>query len=100
MNTSVTVVNLIHDPKADTDTPKCWVFPACSWREKLDTSGTGTSKDPERTIHIRISGQRLHPGLPALCAVGSPARCRKGKALDAQAGLEGGAGCSAEPDRR
>ena len=40
MNTSVTVVNLIHDPKADTDTPKCWVFPACSWREKLDTSGT------------------------------------------------------------
>ena len=54
MNTSVTVVNLIHDPKADTDTPKCWVFPACSWREKLDTSGTGTSKDPERTIQIRI----------------------------------------------
>ena len=52
MNTSVTVVNLIHDPKADTDTPKCWVFPACSWREKLDTSGTGTSKDPERTIQI------------------------------------------------
>ena len=37
MNTSVTVVNLIHDPKADTDTPKCWVFPACSWREKLDS---------------------------------------------------------------
>ena len=30
------------------------MFPACSWREKLDTSGTGTSKDPERTIHIRI----------------------------------------------
>ena len=54
MNTTVTVVNLIHDPKADTDAPKCWVFPACSWREKLDTSGTGTSKDPERTIHIRI----------------------------------------------
>ena len=52
MNTSVTVVNLIHAPKADTDTPKCWVFPACSWRGKLDTSGT--SKDPERTIQIRI----------------------------------------------
>lgn len=72
MNTSVTVVNLIHDPKADTDTPKCWVFPACSWREKLDTSGTGTSKDPERTIQILHPGQRLHPGLPVLCAVGSP----------------------------
>jgi len=54
MTTTVTAVNLIHDPKADTDTPKCWVFPACSWREKLDTSGTGTSKDPERTIQIRI----------------------------------------------
>lgn len=54
MQTAVTVVNLIHDPKADTDTPKCWTFPACSWRECRSTSGTGTSKDPERTTHIRI----------------------------------------------
>ena len=33
MQTTITVVNLIHDPKTDTDTPVCWVFPACSWRE-------------------------------------------------------------------
>ena len=55
MNTSVTVVNLIHDTATETDRPVCWVFSGCSWRENRDTSGTGTSKDPERTIHIRIS---------------------------------------------
>lgn len=62
MQTAVTVVNLIHDPKADTDTPKCWTFPACSWRECRSTSGTGTSKDPERTTHIRIPA--------SVCALG------------------------------
>lgn len=99
MNTSVTVVNLIHDPKADTDTPKCWVFPACSWREKLDTSGTGTSKDPERTIHIRIPASVCTLGyLPYVQWAALP-RCRKGKALDPQARLEARAGCGAEPDR-
>ena len=54
MQTPVTVVNLIHDPKTDTDTPVCWVFPGCSWRERLSTSGTGTAKDPVQTTHIRI----------------------------------------------
>ena len=54
MQTAVTVVNLIHDTAAETDTPVCWVFPGCSWRECRSTSGSGTAKDPERTTHIRI----------------------------------------------
>ena len=54
MQCSVTVVNLIHDTATETDRPVCHVIPGSSWREKLDTSGTGTSKDPERTTHIRI----------------------------------------------
>lgn len=65
MQTAVTVVNLIHDPKADTDTPKCWVFPGCSWREYRSTSGSGTAKDPERTTHVRIpAGLCTHGYLP------------------------------------
>ena len=51
MQTAVTVVNLIHDVKTETDTPVCWVFPACSWREVRSTSSAG---DPARTTHIRI----------------------------------------------
>lgn len=54
MQCTVTVVNLLHDPKADTDTPVCWAFPGCSWRECRSTSGSGTAKDPERTIQVRI----------------------------------------------
>lgn len=41
-------------PRPTPTRPSAGWFPACSWREKLDTSGTGTSKDPERTIQIRI----------------------------------------------
>ena len=37
MQTAVTVVNLIHDVTTETDTPVCWVFPACSWRECRST---------------------------------------------------------------
>ena len=33
MQTAVTVVNLIRDIATETDTPECWVFPGCSWRE-------------------------------------------------------------------
>ena len=54
MQTTITVVNLIHDPKTDTDTPVCWVFPACSWRERIGSTGSGTAKDPAREVHIRI----------------------------------------------
>lgn len=54
MQGTVTVVNLIHDTKTETDTPVCWAFPACSWRECRSTSGSGTAKDPERTTHVRI----------------------------------------------
>lgn len=54
MQGTVTVVNLIHDNKAETDTPVCWVFPACSWRERRGSSGSGTAKDPQRTTHVRI----------------------------------------------
>lgn len=54
MQTIITVVNLIHDPKTDTDTPVCWVFPACSWRERIGSTGSGTAKDPVREVHIRI----------------------------------------------
>ena len=38
MQGTVTVVNLIHDTAAETDTPVCWVFPACSWRERRGSS--------------------------------------------------------------
>ena len=51
MQTAVTVVNLIHDVKTEVDTPVCWIFPACSWREVRSTSSAG---DPIRTTHIRI----------------------------------------------
>ena len=54
MQTAVTVVNLIRDIATETDTPECWVFPGCSWRECRSTSGSVTAKDPERTTHIRI----------------------------------------------
>ena len=58
MQTAVTVVNLIHDPQTDTDTPVCWVFPACSWRERIGTTGSGTAKDPAREVHIRIPARQ------------------------------------------
>ena len=54
MQTAVTVVNLIHDTKNETDTPVCWPFPVCSWRECRSTSGNGTAKDPQRNTHVRI----------------------------------------------
>ena len=54
MQTAVTVVNLIHDPKTDTDTPVCWAFPSCSWRERIGTTGSGTARDPAREVHVRI----------------------------------------------
>ncbi len=66
MQTAVTVVNLIHDPKTDADTPVCWVFPACSWRERIGTTGSGTAKDPSREIHVRIPARMGEaPYLPA-----------------------------------
>lgn len=66
MQTAVTVVNLIHDPKTDTDTPVCWVFPACSWRERIGTTGSGTTKDPAREVHVRIHARMGEPPyLPA-----------------------------------
>lgn len=54
MKTPVTVVLLVHDTATEADTPVCRVLPACSWRERLSSSGSGTSRDPERTIHVRI----------------------------------------------
>lgn len=60
MQGTVTVVNLIRDTATETDTPVCWVFPACSWRERRGSSGSGTAKDPQRTTHVRIPA-----GLPA-----------------------------------
>lgn len=51
MQTVVTVINLIHDIQTEQDTPVCWVFPACSWREQR---GTASGGDPTRTTHIRI----------------------------------------------
>ena len=50
MQCSVTVVNLVHDVKTETDTPVCHVLPGCSWREKQGTSGG----DPQRTVHVRL----------------------------------------------
>ncbi len=50
MQCSVTVVNLVHDVKTETDTPVCHVLPGCSWREKQGTSGC----DPQRVVHIRL----------------------------------------------
>lgn len=54
MQTAVTVVMLLHDPAADTDTPVCRVLPGCSWRQCLGSSGTGPNRDPERTVQVRI----------------------------------------------
>lgn len=65
MQGTVTVVNLIHDTATETDTPVCWSFPGCSWRECRSTSGSGTAKDPERTTHVRIpAGLCTHGYLP------------------------------------
>lgn len=50
MQCSVTVVNLVHDVKTETDTPVCHVLPGCSWREKQGTSGG----DPQRVVHVRL----------------------------------------------
>lgn len=50
MQCSVTVINLVHDVKTETDTPVCHVLPGCSWREKQGTSGG----DPQRAVHIRL----------------------------------------------
>ena len=50
MQCSVTVVNLVHDVKTETDTPVCHVLPGCSWREKQGTSGG----DPQRAVHVRL----------------------------------------------
>lgn len=50
MQCSVTVVNLVHDAKTETDTPVCHVLPGCSWREKQGTSGG----DPQRVVHVRL----------------------------------------------
>lgn len=54
MQCSVTVVNLIHDTSTEADTPVCHVLPGCSWRERRSTDGTGTAKDPRRTVQVRI----------------------------------------------
>ena len=51
MQCSVTVVNLVHDAKTETDTPVCHVLPGCSWREKQGTSGG----DPQRVVHVRLT---------------------------------------------
>lgn len=51
MQTAVTVVSLIHDTTAETDTPLCKVLTGCSWRETHRTSATG---DPERVVHVRL----------------------------------------------
>lgn len=50
MQCNVTVVNLIHDTKTETDTPVCRVLRGCSWQETQDTSGG----DPKRVVHIRL----------------------------------------------
>lgn len=50
MQCTVTVVNLVHDTKTETDRPVCRVLPDCSWRETQDTSGG----DPRRAVHIRL----------------------------------------------
>ena len=50
MQCSVTVINLVHDVKTETDTPVCHVLPGCSWREKQDSH----SGDPQRTVHVRL----------------------------------------------
>ena len=50
MQCSVTVINLVHDVKTETDTPVCKVLAGCSWREKQGTSGG----DPQRAVHIRL----------------------------------------------
>nr|DAP28313.1 MAG TPA: hypothetical protein [Bacteriophage sp.] len=50
MQCSVTVVNLVHDVKAETDTPVCHVLTGCSWRETQSTSGG----DPQRAVHARL----------------------------------------------
>lgn len=50
MQCSVTVVNLVHDVKTETDTPVCHVLPGCSWRETQTTQ----SGDPQRAVHIRL----------------------------------------------
>ncbi|MGN0706893.1 MAG: hypothetical protein ACI4JC_02720 [Faecalibacterium sp.] len=79
MQTAVTVVNLIHDTKTETDTPVCRVFPLCLWRETLGTSGGGAAAgDPTRKIHIRIPASAWTAGyLPyAQWAALSPAEKR------------------------
>lgn len=76
MQTAVTVVNILHDPKTDTDLPVCHVLPGCSWRERLGTSGSGTARDPTRTVHVRIPanlctmGYLPYPQWAALPTVG------------------------------
>lgn len=50
MQCSVTVVNLVHDVKTETDTPVCHVLTGCSWRETQTTQ----SGDPQRVVHIRL----------------------------------------------
>ena len=78
MQTAVTVVNLIHDPQTDTDTPVCWVFPACSWRERIGTTGSGTAKDPAREVHVRIPARMGEaPYLPAWEWYALPAEARR-----------------------
>lgn len=99
MQTTITVVNLIHDPKTDTDTPVCWVFPACSWRERIGSTGSGTAKDPAREVHIRIPAGVCSAGYPALCAVGSTACRGKDTVLDTETGLEACAGALIRSDR-
>lgn len=66
MNTSVTIINLIHDTATDKDTPVCWVFNNATWRETYGTSGNGTVKDPAKTVHVRIMARnRVPPYMPA-----------------------------------
>ena len=50
MQCSVTVVNLVHDVKTETDTPVCKVLAGCSWRETQTTQ----SGDPQRVVHVRL----------------------------------------------
>lgn len=50
MQCSVTVVNLVHDVKTETDTPVCKVLAGCSWRETQTTQ----SGNPQRAVHIRL----------------------------------------------
>lgn len=72
MQTTITVVNLIHDPKTDTDTPVCWVFPACSWRERIGSTGSGTAKDPAGKC---TSAFRLAYVPQAICPMCSGQHC-------------------------